>query len=208
MNITTSRSGIAMAAGVITLGLLFSACRPKSPQTPPAPEPPAPELDSRATPGSAAVSPADAPATAVDASAVSPATSASEPAPAPRTAATGEPDLAAMKRAVSESAKIGAPVDLHYLVEGAAEPGRPVTVHLAAVPRVSGADLNVSIKDTPGLNATAAPLVQQKASAGTAYRQQMAVTRTVDGPQELRVLVTVESPDGSAFSWFGVPLAP
>lgn len=208
MHIATSRSGIAMTLGVLTLGLLFSACRPRSPETPPAPEPPAPELAVPETPGAAAVAPAQQPATVVDASAAAPSTSAREAAPAPRTAATREPDLATMKRAASGSAKIGAPVDLHYLVDGTAEPGSTVTVHLAAVPRVTGADLQVSIKDTPGLRATAAPLVQQKATAGTAYRQQMAVTRAADGPAELRVLVTVESPDGSAFSWFAVPLAP
>lgn len=189
MHNATSRSGTAMALGVIALGLLFSACRPKPPESPPAPVPPAPEVAAPAAP-------------------VAPATSAQDPAPGPRTVAAREPDLATMKLAVPESAKLGVPVDLRYQVDGAAEPGRPVTVHLAAVPRVAGTNLSVSIKDTAGLQATVAPLAQQKASAGTAYRQQMAVTRTADGPAQLRVLVTMEMPEGSAFSWFGVPLVP
>jgi hypothetical protein len=205
MHNATSRGGTATALGVIALGLLFTACRPKSPETPPAPVPPAPEVAAPGAPGAAAVAPPAEPAM-VDASLPAPATSA--PAPASRPAAAPAPDLATMKRAVSESAKLGAPVDLHYLVDGTAQPGSPVTVHLAAVPRVDGASLSVSIKDTAGLTANVAPLVQQKASAGTAYRLQMAVTRAPDGPSELRVLVTVESPEGSAFSWFGVPLAP
>lgn len=203
MHIATSRSGLAMTLGVATLGLLFSACRPKPPESPPAPVPPAPEVAAPATPG---VAPSDATATGASVSSMDPAAPDAEPAP--RAAAAREPALAAMKLAVRESAKIGVPVDLHYQVGGPAEPGRPVTVHLAAVPRVAGSNLSVSIKDTAGLEAVVAPLAMQKASAGTAYRQQMAVTRTADGPAELRVLVTMETPEGSAFSWFGVPLAP
>lgn len=208
MHNATSRSGTAMALGVIALGLLFSACRPKPPESPPAPVPPAPEVAAPAAPESAAVTPSGSTTARVDASPVAPATSAQDPAPAQRTHAAPEPDLATMKLAVSESAKLGVPVDLRYQVDGAAEPGRPVIVHLAAVPRVAGTNLSVSIKDTAGLQATVAPLAQQKASAGTAYRQQMAVTRTIDGPAQLRVLVTMEMPEGSAFSWFGVPLVP
>ncbi|HWL62803.1 MAG TPA: hypothetical protein VNQ32_08400 [Steroidobacteraceae bacterium] len=112
-----------------------------------------------------------------------------------------------MKLALPASSKLGVPVDLHYQLDGAAEPGRPVTLHLAAVPRMAG-NLSVSIKEAEGLQATVAPMTQQKAAAGTAYRQQMAVTRTANGPQEVRVLVTMETPEGSAFSWFGIPLTP
>jgi len=125
---------------------------------------------------------------------------------APRTLSR-EPELSAMKLALPTSSKLGVPVDLRYQFDGTAEPGRPVTLHLAAVPRIAG-NLSVSIKETEGLQTTAAPLAQQKATAGTAYRQQMAVTRTANGPQEVRVLVTMETPEGSAFSWFGIPLAP
>lgn len=113
-----------------------------------------------------------------------------------------------MKRAVPASSKLGVPVDLHYQIDGDAQPGRPVTLYLAAVPRVAGSNLSVSIKEAEGLQAAIAPLAQQKATAGTAYRQQMSVTRAANGPAELRVLVTMETPEGSAFSWFGVPLAP
>jgi hypothetical protein len=119
------------------------------------------------------------------------------------------PDISSMKLAQPASSKLGVPVDLHYQFDGDMQAGRPAILHLAAVPRVAGGNLNVSIKESAGIQATAtAPaLAIQKASAGTAYRQQLSVTRSSDGPSELRVLVTMELPEGSAFSWFGVPLA-
>jgi hypothetical protein len=112
-----------------------------------------------------------------------------------------------MKRAEPASSKLGVPVDLHYQLDGDIQPGRPVVLHLAAVPRIPGSNLNVTIKETAGIQATGAPVAAQKANAGTAYRQQLSVTRTAEAPAELRVLVTMELPEGSAFSWFGVPLA-
>jgi hypothetical protein len=66
----------------------------------------------------------------------------------------------------------------------------------------------VSIKDVDGIQAVAAPITAQKASAGTAYRRQLSVTRLAGGPSELRVLVTMEMPEGSAHSWFSVPFQP
>lgn len=107
----------------------------------------------------------------------------------------------------TSSSKLGVPVDLRYQFDGAVEPGRPVTLHLAAVPRVPGTNLSVTIKESTGIRATASALAAQKATVGTAYRQQMSVTRTAEGPAELRVLVTMDLPEGSAFGWFGVPLA-
>ena len=206
---TPSRGPISKVAGAITLALLFSACRPKPPESPPAPVPPAPEVSAPASPDAAAViAPAD-PAPSADAAltaSTSPSASSKPSAASPATAPR-EPDIATMKRAVLASSKLGAPVDLHYQLDGPAEVGRPVTVHLAAVPRIAG-NLTVSIKETEGLQAAVAPLAQQKATAGTAYRQQMSVTRAANGPAELRVLVTMETPEGSAFSWFGVPLTP
>ncbi len=206
---TSSRSGFSTVAGAIALALLFSACRPKPPESPPAPVPPAPEVSAPASPEAAAVTaPAD-PAPAADAAltATTSSSASSKPSSASPAAAAREPDIATMKRAVPTSSKLGAPVDLHYQVDGLPEAGRPVTVHLAAVPRIAG-NLSVSIKEAEGLQATVAPLAQQKATAGTAYRQQMSVTRAANGPAELRVLVTLETPEASAFSWFSVPLAP
>ena len=51
----------------------------------------------------------------------------------------------------------------------------------------------------------AAPLTAQKANASQAYRQQLTVTRHADAPAELRVLVTMDVAEGSAFSYFSVP---
>ena len=110
-----------------------------------------------------------------------------------------------MKLAVV-SQKRGVPVDLHYQFDEAVKNGRPVTLHLAAVPRVEGTNLVVSIKEDPGVLAAASPLLAPKASAATAYRQNLPVTKLGNAATELRVLVTMDTPEGPAFSWFGVPL--
>lgn len=105
-------------------------------------------------------------------------------------------------------AKLGAPVDLRYSVEGNFNAGQPVTLHLAAVPRVAGSNLEVSIKDEAGIS-TSSKIGQvrvQKADASAAYRQSMSVTKQSGGPSAVRVLVTMETPEGSAHSWFTVPL--
>lgn len=195
--------------------LALMACRPKPPEAPPAPVPQPPEVSAPAAPpaqpGTPAMDPlADAVASiAPPAAPSSPGVSAAvTAAAASREAAAGvpQPDLAKMTLARAESSKIGVPVDLRYQVDGDAQDGRPVTVHLAAVPRVSGSNLSVSIKEDPLLQASAAPLRAQKATLATPYRQQLSVTRLGGAPAELRVLVTMEMPEGLAFSWFGVPL--
>jgi hypothetical protein len=198
MHIASTFRGIGSAVSVIALAMAFSACRPKSPETPPAPTPPEPEVSARAEP---APSPA---APTIDAMkpAATPPSTAPVLAQRPRV-----PEISSMKLAQPASSKLGVPVDLHYQFDGDMQAGRPTTLHLAAVPRIAGGNLNVSIKESAGIQATAAALAIQKASAGTAYRQQLSVTRAADGPSELRVLVTMELPEGSAFSWFAVPLA-
>ena len=117
----------------------------------------------------------------------------------------GEPALSAMKLARPPS-KMGVPVDLSYQFDGDVKDGQPVTLHLAAVPRVAGSNLTVSIKSEAGISTPANPLKAQKADVSAAYRQQVAVTKAANGPKELRVLVTMDLPDGSsAHSWFSVP---
>jgi len=54
--------------------------------------------------------------------------------------------------------------------------------------------------------AAAGVLGAQKATASSAYRQHYSVTRQDSAPGELRVLVTMETPEGSAFGFFGIPL--
>lgn len=183
---------------VVTSVLLVAAlgaCRPKSPETPPAPTPPAPE----------AAAPAESTASDAPPPAAAPAATGSTSSTAPESAQG--PDLAAMTLA-STSTKLGVPVDLRFSFDGAVEAGRPVTLHIAAVPRAAGTNLTVSVKEEPGIDAVAAPIHAQKASAGTAYRQQLSVTRAADGPAELRVLVTMDMPIGQAHSWFSVPFTP
>jgi hypothetical protein len=101
--------------------------------------------------------------------------------------------------------KLGAPVDLRYQFEGDVKSGLPVTLHLAVVPRVAGSNLVVSVKKESGISTTAGDLTAQKATASTAYRQELSVTKLAGGPSELHVLVMMETPQGSAHSWFNIP---
>jgi hypothetical protein len=103
-------------------------------------------------------------------------------------------------------AKISVPVDLRYSFDGAALPNQPVTLHLAAVPRVAGTHLQVSVKPVEGLQVAAGPLAIQKANAASAYRQQLSITRGATGPANLRVLVTMDMAEGSGFGYFTIPL--
>ncbi len=128
-----------------------------------------------------------------------------ESSPAAKLTSAAVPPLESMKLARS-NAKIGVPVDLRYSFDGDALSGRPVTLHLAAVPRVAGSDLEVKIKAVAGLESSVGALSVQKATAATPYRQQYAVTRQPSGPTEIRVLVTMGVGQGSAFSWFSIPL--
>ena len=112
-----------------------------------------------------------------------------------------------MRRATASS-KLGVPVELRYQFDAPVEPGRPVTLHLAAVPRVEGENLTVSIREVAGIDAVAAPMTARKASIDQAYRQQLSVTRHAGAPSpaELRVLVRMDVAEGSAFGYFSVPL--
>ena len=134
-----------------------------------------------------------------------------EPAPdmavAPAAAAAkpiGEPELSTMRVAQAEG-KVTIPVELRYQFDGDAQSGQPVTLHLAAVSRTAGSNLSMSIKQEPGLQLPDDKLNQPKVVAATAYRRQMSVTRLAGGPQQLRVLVTMDLPVGTGFAWFSVP---
>jgi hypothetical protein len=197
--------GFSAAFGVAMLAAAFVACRPRPPESPPAPVPPAPEV---AAPMDVSVQSLDMPPAAPPVlTAVTPARTSGAQSKAAATL-TSVPELSAMKLAAAGS-KLGVPVDLRYSFDGGFEPGRPATLHLAAVPRVAGTNLSVSIKDDPGIQlVTAGPFGAQKATVATAYRQLLSVTKLAGGPTELRVLVTMEVGEGSAFGWFSVPLEP
>jgi hypothetical protein len=164
---------------VITLLALAGCKRPIPPAETPVPEAPAP-----ATPAGQAA--------AVTAAEVPPA------------ANTG-PAISAMTLAAPPQ-KLGAPVDLRYQFDGDVKAGQPVTLHLAAVPRVAGSNLTMSIKNESGISTKASALNVEKANVSTAYRQDVSVTKLDGGPAELHVLVTMDVAEGSAHSWFTIPL--
>ena len=129
----------------------------------------------------------------------------SEPSPVPQPTAGTEPSLDSMHAAIP-SAKMSVPVELRYQIDGDAVANQPVTVRLAALSRVAGARLQVTVKQVPGLQVASGPLLVQKVAAAGVYRQALSITRASSGPQSLRVLVTMDTPDGSGFGFYTVPL--
>jgi hypothetical protein len=223
----TSPAKIRLAASAALLAMLLAACNraPKSDETatpPPAPsgDAPAPGAPAMGAPDSGAPangSPADsAPAPGdvppPDQSPAAPAQPSdnapppTDPSPAPAPTAAIEPALGSMKTA-RPPAKAGVPVDLRYSFDGDPAANQPVTLHLAAVPRVAGTNLGVSIKTVQGIQVAAAGVLNvQKANANGAYRQHFSVTRQAAAPAELRVLVTMDVPEGSGFGFYSIPL--
>jgi hypothetical protein len=200
-----STNYIRLTAGAMFLGLLLAGCEKAPPADTPVPATPA---ESPAAPADAAPAPGEVPPPDAAEPAPAPTPEApppTEPSPVPRPTAN-EPDLESMPVA-SVSAKASVPVTLHYQVEGEALPNQPITVHLAAVPRVAGASLQVEVKGAAGLQIASTPMRIEKANPATPYRQQLAVTRAASGPQDLRVLVTMDLGGGTAFGYFTVPLA-
>ncbi len=126
-------------------------------------------------------------------------------APPPAVAASRVPALEDMLPATS-SAKMGVPVELRYSFDASVQTGQAVTLYLAAIPQVAGNNLSVSLKTHPGIRATTGEIHEQKATASAAYRQQVSITRLAGGPSELRVLVTMDMPIGSAFGYYSIPL--
>ncbi len=208
MAMLTFNSRIRLAVGVALLAAALTGCARSAP-----PAATAPTTSATSAPAAAAsAAPASAPAQMAQPPASShpnaPAGENTIPQATAEVPATHtEPALASMSRAEATS-KLSVPVDLLYQFDGDASTGQPVTLHLAAVPRITGSNLNVSIKKVPGIQTTALALSAQKASATTAYRQQVSLTRLADAPAQLRVLVTMDLPEGTTFGWFGVPLKP
>lgn len=130
-----------------------------------------------------------------------------DPSPVAKpTSAANLPPLESMTSARA-SGKVGVPVDLKYSFESPPTAGQPITLHLAAIPQVSGSNLTVGFKNVAGARVTSeGALGARKADASSAYRQHYSVTRQESTPLELRVLVTMETAEGSAFGYFGIPL--
>ncbi len=112
-------------------------------------------------------SPAPTPAPTVPAPQVSTPPAASTMTAAPAAARpskhAAEPALSSMMVARANS-KMGVAVDLRYQFDGAAVAGQPVTLHLAAVPRVAVSNLSVSIKPVAGVTAGASDMRAEKAT--------------------------------------------
>ncbi|HET9864666.1 MAG TPA: hypothetical protein VFP37_14565 [Steroidobacteraceae bacterium] len=200
------------APAVLLLGVLSACGRAPQPEAVPAPEPdsmpatpPAPAPDTTPAPApSDEAPPGEVPAAPDQPESTPP--PPEEPSPVPKpTASPGEPAVGSM-RVARASSKISVPVSLRYQFDAPPAPGRPVTLHLAAVPRSAGSNLKVSVSGAENLQLAAAPLRVQKATAADVYRQQWSVTRPAAGPQELLVLVTMDTAEGSGFGYFAIPL--
>src|SRR5690348_5882866 len=210
MTLRTSPAKIRLAASTALLAFALAACdpAPKVDDASKQPPPPAPtsEAPAESTPAPSEVPPPDE-SPAAPAQPAPEAPPPTDPSPAPKpTAAISEPALESMKSARAP-AKAGVPVDLRYSFDGDPAANQPVTLHLAAVPRAAGTNLGVSIKTVPGIQVAAAgTLAVQKANADNAYRQHFSVTRQASAPAELRVLVTMDMPEGTGFGFYSIPL--
>jgi hypothetical protein len=196
---------ISWVTAAATLALMLSACSkdaaaPEAPAAAPT-ESPAPPGESVPAPATE-VLPADSAEPAPSPSPEPPPPTEPSAVPKPTSA---EPQLDAMQAATA-SAKMSVPVDLRYQFESDPSVDQPVTLHLAAVPRVAGTRLNVSIKPVEGLQVAADPLEISKVAAKSAYRQTLSITRRAGAPESLRVLVTMEMPQGTGFGYYSIPL--
>jgi hypothetical protein len=182
-------------AGIALLALALSGCDKPAPQVAPQ-EPPVQPAPAPAIPDAP---PDPAPSPAPDAP------PPTEPSAAPKPASSGEPRVESMLAAIP-STKMSVAVDLHYSFDGEVLPNQPVIVHLAAVPRVTGGNMKVSVQRAAGLQLAAGPLTVQKASASGVYRQQFSLTRLAGTPEPLRVLVTMQMGEDTGFGYFTIPL--
>jgi hypothetical protein len=204
---TTKFDGlIRVATGATLLGLALAGCDKPAPQVAP-PEPPA-----RVAPGIPDAPPPGEPAAPDAAPAPVPAPESpppTEPSPVPKPAASQEPSVDSMLAAIpSSNSKMGVGVDLRYSFEGAVLQNQPVIVHLAAVPRVGGINLKVTVQETNGFRLASVPLDVQKANVSGVYRQQFSLTKVSGAAEPLRVLVITEAGERSAFGYFTIPLPP
>jgi hypothetical protein len=131
--------------------------------------------------------------------------SPTDPSPVPKPTAAVVPDLDSMTLA-RPSAKMGVAADLRYAFDVQPALNQAATLSLAAVARVPGQKLTISVQNAPGLRVAAGPISMEKAGSGNVYRQQYSVTRSEGASATMRVLVMMESPAGSAFGFFTVPL--
>lgn len=120
-----------------------------------------------------------------------------------RSSMANEPALESMQTAKA-SAKLGVAASLRYSFEGAVSPNQPVTLHLAALPRVEGTNLKVSVKEADGIQLAEGPMTAQKVGSSNVYRKQVSVTRGAGSPTELLVLVTMNVGEDLSFGYFTI----
>jgi hypothetical protein len=202
----TLSAAIRTLAGSTLLAILVAGCGGTTqPEPAPAPAEGAPPSgDPAPRPETAPANPTEVPAAPVQPAPSAPAPK--EPSAAPAPASNDGPELSSMNVATA-SAKISVPVDLKYSFDGPVVANQPVMLHLAAVPRVSGSNLKVSVAPVEGLRLDGSPpsTIGKVSAAGT-YRQQIAVTAISGAPKAIRVLVTMDIEQGSGFGFFTVPL--
>src|SRR4051812_9906272 len=199
----------ALRLAAATLLLLSLAACEKPPTEVPAPGSAPTESTPGATPVPAPTEetpPAEVPAEPAQPEATPP--PPEEPSAVPKpTASQMGPDLESMQVARA-NAKLSVAVGLRYQFDSAPLPGQPVTLHLAAVPRVAGSNLKVTVMQAEGVDfGSAGPLRVQKATRDGVYRQQMSVTRAAAAAPNLRVLVTMDMGDGIAFGYYSIPFS-
>lgn len=123
------------------------------------------------------------------------------------TGASGtEPGLADMHLAQAGE-KIGAPVDVHYLVQGTIARGRATPVSVAVVPRVAGMlRVEFASSDDMKVVANAAPSAAEKAAAASVHRYALEATPLTTAGVTMPVIVTMEVDGGRYMSVFNIPL--
>jgi len=105
------------------------------------------------------------------------------------------------------SSKATVAADLRYSFAAEVLPNQPVMVHIAAIPRISGAKMKVSVQQSSGLKLAAGPLDVQKTDALGVYRQQFSLTKLSGTTEPLRVLVTMQMGEDTGFGYFTIPLS-
>jgi hypothetical protein len=196
---TNHKQMIQNVAGSILLAAVLAGCAKQAP--PPEPVPAAEPATAPATAPDDVTIPASTPDPA-DAPPNEPSTT---PPPVEPPAALNDPALESMQLA-RPSAKIGVAADVRYRLEGPLAQGQSATLHLAVVPRIAGAPVNVSIKEVPGLSFAAGAANIQKVDSRDVIRRQYAVTRSAASATQIRVLVTMQVGEDTGFGFFTIPL--
>ncbi len=189
------------AAGAALLALMMLACAKSTPPAEPAPAPMKEAASEQAPETAPGWNPTDEATPAPP----EPSDPSTMPPPQDPPAASIEPALNAMPLA-RPSAKISVAADVRYQIDGPIAPGQSATLHVAVVPRIAGAPMQVSLPEKAGLTVAAGPARVQKLGNRDVIRRQYAVTRAAESAREIRVLVTMDAAEGTGFGFFTIPL--